>query len=94
MRFFVLAVAAVAVLTWCGVRVVTQRHRAVALGYDIATATGKQHGLEDELRRLEIDRAALLAPGRLVEIAQAAGLRDPSGDQIVRINLRRAADDQ
>lgn len=88
MRFFVLALACVGTLAWCGIRVVTQRHRAVALGYDIANAHGKQHSLEDELRRLEIDRAALLAPSRLVEIARAAGLRAPGGDQVVTVTLR------
>lgn len=89
MRFFVLSLAASCLLAWCGVRMVTQRHRAVALGYDFAGATREQRELEDELRRLEIVRAALLAPSRLTEIALAAGLHDPSGDQVVPVALPR-----
>ncbi len=87
MRDFVVLLGSVCVLAWCGVRVVTQRHRSVATGYDIATETREQRTLEDELRRLEIVRAALLAPGRLTEIATVAGLRDPAGDEVVPIAL-------
>ncbi len=89
MRFFVLSLVAACALCWCGVRMVTQRHRTVALGYDIAGATREQSDLEDELRRLEIVRAALLAPSRLTEIALTAGLHDPSGDQVVLVALPR-----
>ena len=87
MRFFFVAVLVVAAFVWCGVGVVSRQHQAVALGYDIAEATREQGRLEEELRRLEIDRAALLSTRRLEPLAIRAGLRVPYGDQVVRVGL-------
>lgn len=88
MRFFVVALATVGALTWCGVQVVTNRHREVALGFSIADATAEQRRLEDELRKLRIDRAALLDPKRLEKAALADGLKVPAPDQVVVVGRR------
>lgn len=83
MRFFVLALAAVAALTAATVRLVEERNRAVQLGYELAAASGEQRALEEELRQLRIDRAALLDPERLAPLARDHGFRTPSPDEIV-----------
>ena len=62
----------------------------VALGFVVGPGlctkgTGARE--EEELRRLEIDRAALLSTRRLEPLAIRAGLRVPYGDQVVRVGL-------
>ncbi|MCA9544407.1 MAG: cell division protein FtsL [Myxococcales bacterium] len=83
MRFFLFALAALGTLSWTGLRVVRARHQAVALGYEIAKETDRQRALTEELRRLRIDRAALLSPAALEHVAKEAGLRVPQPDQVV-----------
>lgn len=83
MRFFVLSLATVAALVWCGIRVVSERNRSVALAYEIAAETRTQRSLEEELRQLRIDRAALLDPTRLTPIAKRNGLKVPTPDQVI-----------
>lgn len=83
MRFFVMALMAVAALTAATVRLVTERNRAVQLGYELAAAAGEQRALEEELRQLRIDRAAMLDPERLAPLAERHGLRSPTPDEIV-----------
>lgn len=78
-----MALCAVAALTAATVRLVAERNRAVQLGYELAAAAGEQRALEEELRQLRIDRAALLDPERLAPLAQRHGLRTPTPDEIV-----------
>lgn len=87
MRFFVLALAAIAALTAATVRLVSERNRAVQLGYELAAGSRVQRALEEELRQLRIDRAALLDPKRLAPLARDQGLRTPSPDEIVVVHL-------
>ena len=87
MRFALVTLTLVAALVWCGMRVVEQRHRAVELGYEIASATQAQRGLQDELRQLKIDRAAMLDPKRLEPLALREGLRVPAPDEIVILRV-------
>ncbi len=91
MRFFFVAATLVGALAWCGMRVVDQRHRAVELGYEIASATATQRDLQDELRQLRIDRAAMLDPKRLEPLAVREGLRVPAPDEVV---IRRPEADE
>ncbi len=78
-----MALCAVAALTAATVRLVTERNRSVQLGYELAAAAGEQRALEEELRQLRIDRAALLDPERLAPLANRHGLRTPTPDEIV-----------
>ena len=89
MRFFVLCLATVSALVWCAIRVVEERNDSVALAYRIAEQTRTQRGLEEELRQLRIDRAALLDPTRLTPIAQRNGLMVPTPDQVVVVEMER-----
>ncbi len=89
MRFMVVALTACVALAWVGIQVVERRHRAVALGYEIVEARAEQTRLDDQLRQLEIDRAALLSPERLGMVARNAGLRAPHGDEVVRVTTPR-----
>ncbi len=92
MRFFVLALASVAALTAATARLVAERNRSVQLGYELAAATRDQRELQEELRQLRIDRAALLDPVRLAPLASDRGLRTPSPDEIVVVRaVPRAA---
>lgn len=93
MRFFVLALVSVAALTAATVRLVGERNRSVQLGYEMAAATRVQRALEEELRQLRIDRAALLDPKRLAPLARDEGLRTPSPDEIVVVHLPAEASD-
>lgn len=94
MRFFVLTLAALAALTAATVRLVTERNRSVQLGYELAAASNEQRALEEQLRQLRIDRAALLDPKRLAPLARDRGLRSPTPDEIVvvRVEPREATD--
>ena len=87
MRFFVLALATVAALVLCAIRVVEERNQSVALAYSIAAETRTQRTLEEELRQLRIDRAALLDPTRLTPIAKRNGLIVPTPDQVVVVDV-------
>lgn len=87
MKFFILSLATVAALAWCAIAVVQERNRSVALAYSIAAETRTERALEEELRQLRIDRAALLDPTRLTPIAQRNGLKVPTPDQIVVVEV-------
>lgn len=78
-----MALVAVSALTAATVRLVVERNRAVQLGYELAAASSEQRALEEEMRQLRIDRAALLDPVRLAPLAERHGLRTPTPDEIV-----------
>ncbi len=92
MRFFLLAVATIAGLVWSAKGRVEARHQGVALGYEIAGGMRTRRTLEEEIRQLRIDRAALLDPTRLEPIALARGYHVPSPDQVVVIQVEGAGD--
>lgn len=91
MKFFIIALATVAGLVFTALRLVEARHAEVAIGYEIAAEVSTQRALQEEIRQLTIDRAALLDPRRLEPIARAAGLRTPAPDQVVVVAVE--ADD-
>ncbi len=90
MKFFLIVLTAIGALTWTGVRVVKARHQSVAVGYLIATETERGDELREELRRLQIDRAALLSPTALEAAGREAGLRVPQPDQVVVLTAGEA----
>lgn len=57
---------------------------AVHLGLAIAKAEADIKALRDDIARLELRKAALLAPGRVEKIAREdLGLVDPKPDEII-----------
>jgi cell division protein FtsL len=72
-------------------RVVVSRHTNVSLGYEIAQATNEQRRLEEELKKLRIDRAALLDPARLEPVAVKHGYRVPTPAEVVAVHETPAA---
>jgi cell division protein FtsL len=57
---------------------------AVRLGIEIGKREQEIKSLKDEIRRLEIKRAELLAPDRVEKIArEALGLVDPASGEII-----------
>ena len=83
MKFFVISVAFIFGLSASALRVVNERNDAVALGFEISNGMARINDLEEELRQLRIDRAALLDPKRLGPMAREFGLRIARPDQIV-----------
>jgi cell division protein FtsL len=81
-----LLVAAAA--TALGLSHVARRHQAVRLGYELATETSRLHELEEENRRLRLERSMLRHPDRLEEFAESARLAPPRPDQL-RVVRRR-----
>lgn len=92
MRFFLIAVSTVAALVYIAVGVVERQHIGVAIAFDISAETSTQTRLEDELRQLRIDRAALLDPTRLTPLAERNGLRVPAPDQVIVVPVLEVAD--
>ena len=91
MKFFVISVALIFGLSASALRVVNERNDAVALGFEISNGMARINELEEELRQLRIDRAALLDPKRLGPLATQHGLRIARPDQIV--TMGQAADE-
>jgi len=57
---------------------------AVHLGIDIARCETEIKALRDDIARLELRKAALLAPGRVEKIArEELGMVDPKPDEII-----------
>lgn len=83
MKFFLTVLFIVAAFASTGLFVVYERHRRVALAYEIDEARRVQEALEEELKRLEIDRNALLSPTDLKARATARGLRAPGPGEVV-----------
>lgn len=88
MRFFVVALIAVASIVFSLIRVVDRRQTQVTISYEIAEATQRQRNLEEQLERLRIDRAALLHPSRVEKVGLDWGLRPPAPEAIVVVDAR------
>jgi cell division protein FtsL len=75
-----LLLAVVALLTFY----IWYQTEAVRLGIEIGKREQEIKGLRDEIRRLELQKAALLAPDRVERIArEALGLVDPTTGEII-----------
>jgi cell division protein FtsL len=92
-RFALTLALTVAALVGLAARLVSQRHVGVQLGYDIGRATTEQRRLEEEVKRLRIDRAALLDPARLEPVALKYGYKTPGTDDVVAVPPLEALND-
>jgi cell division protein FtsL len=69
-----------------GVGHVRRRHEIVRLGYELTQATGELRALEEENRRLRLERQMWRHPERVERIAEGRGMRraDPAQVRLVR----------
>ena len=80
----VLAVATLTFYVW---------HQAavIQIGFQTSRLEEKKSGLEEDIKQLETDKAALLAPGRVDRIArEVLGLVEPLPEQITYEDIRLA----
>ncbi|MSP73032.1 MAG: hypothetical protein EXR76_12880 [Myxococcales bacterium] len=75
MKFFLLTLLTVTAVVLCLLRVVESRHRFYQTAYQIDRERQLQSTLRNTQRELIIDRAALLAPSRLLPMAERNGYR-------------------
>lgn len=81
-----LAVAGLVVLavvsTAIGVRHVADRRDVVRVGYALSSATAELRRLEEDNRRLRLERSVLTSPARIERLAVGLGMARPGADQI------------
>ncbi len=74
-----------------GLAHVGRRQQVVALAYELSKATEQQSRLEEENRRLRLEKSTLTSPERLERLAASLGLVPPAPEQVrvVRSQLAR-----
>lgn len=77
MRFALLALLTVGAVTTLVIRGVADTHEDVFTSYKLDPVRQHREALLEEISRLNIDREALLEPGRLSRAAKARGLYIP-----------------
>jgi cell division protein FtsL len=63
---------------------VARRHEIVRLGYELSRATARLREVEEEHRRLELERATLSSPDRIRALATSLGMVAAPPDRIRR----------
>ncbi len=77
----VMLIAAAAVMA-LAVAHVARRHQVVRLGYELAQEADALREVEEENRRLRLERSMLRHPDRIERHAQNLGMKRPDPDQI------------
>jgi cell division protein FtsL len=82
-RLSILALVGLAVLvTGLGLRRVGHRREVVRLGYELSAATVELRRLDEEARRLRLEKSVLTSPARIEHLAQGLGMVRPAPEQI------------
>jgi len=71
-----------ALLTALGLRQVGHRRELMRLGYELSAATAELRRLDEESRRLRLEKSVLTGPARIEELAAHLGLVHPAPEQI------------
>jgi cell division protein FtsL len=69
-------------ITALGVGHVAKRQRVIRLGYELTDAITELRRLEEENRRLRLERSVLTNPARIERLARAVGMLRPAPGQI------------
>ena len=77
----VMLIVAVAVLA-LGIMHVYRRHQLVRLGYELSRETEKLRALQEDNRRLRLERAMLRHPDRIERYAESLGMTRPDPEKI------------
>ncbi len=78
------------VLTGLGIAEVARRQRVIELGYQLTDAVTEQHRLEEENRRLRLEKSVLTSPERIERLARAVGMSQPSAGQVIVVHPEAA----
>jgi cell division protein FtsL len=76
------AVALAALVTALGLRQVAHRREVVSLGYALSTDTAELRRLDEEARRLRLEKSVLTSPARIEHLAAGLGMVRPAPEQI------------
>ncbi|HKE17799.1 MAG TPA: cell division protein FtsL [Kofleriaceae bacterium] len=83
-------VALAALTTALGLRQVAHRREVVSLGYALSTDTAELRRLDEQARRLRLEKSVLTSPARIEHLAAGLGMVRPAPEQ-VRIVWRAPA---
>jgi len=75
-------VALAALVTIFGLRQVAHRRAVVRLGYELSAATAELRRLDEQARRLRLEKSVLTNPGRIERLATGLGMVRPAPEQI------------
>lgn len=86
-----MAIAAALVMI-LGIAHVNRRQQVIRIGYELSKATERHTRLQQENRRLRLEKAALTNPERIRRLAESLGMQQPGPSQIRVIRPRGFAD--
>jgi cell division protein FtsL len=71
-----------ALITALGLRQVAHRREVVRLGYELSSATAELRRLDEQARRLRLEKSVLTSPARIERLATGLGMVRPTPEQI------------
>jgi cell division protein FtsL len=71
-----------ALITALGLRQVAHRREVVRLGYELSSATAELRRLDEQARRLRLEKSVLTSPARIERLAIGLGMVRPTPEQI------------
>lgn len=74
-----------------GITHVARRHQAVRAGYELSKTTSELRKLQEENRRLRLEKSVLTNPQRIERLAIALGMRHPEAGQVRVVRPQRHA---
>ncbi len=86
-----MAIAA-AIVMILGIAHVNRRQQVIHIGYELSRATEELTRLQDNNRRLRLEKSALTNPERIRRLAESLGMSQPGSSQIRVIRPRGIAD--
>ena len=73
---------ALAVVITLGTAHVNRRHVVVRKGYELTNARAKLRKLQEDNRRLRLEKSVLTAPARIERLARSLGMHQPAAGQV------------
>ena len=71
-----------AMITALGLRQVAHRREVVRLGYELSSATAELRRLDEQARRLRLEKSVLTSPARIERLAIGLGMVRPTPEQV------------
>jgi cell division protein FtsL len=71
-----------ALVTALGLHRVAHRREVVRLGYELSSITAEMRRLDEEARRLRLEKSVLTSPARIERLAAGLGMVRPAPEQI------------
>ncbi len=70
-----------------GIIHVRTRHQVIQLGYKLTKANAKLRALQEENRRLRVEKSVLTSPDRIQRLARDRGMAPPATGQVKVISI-------